>query len=96
MRTQRLKYNLVGIMRWLNRYYRENIELYNRGRRLTLYLYLTPRDVEPFTVLTDDKRDFRATILLRMYGETVFCKLEEIKDFDPRGRGSTKCVLITG
>lgn len=80
----------------LNRYYRENIELYNRGRRLTLHLYLTPRDVESFTVLTDDKRDFRATILLRMYGETVLCKQEEIKDFDPRGRGSTKCVLITG
>lgn len=80
----------------LNRYYQENIELYNHGRRLTLHLHLTPRDVEPFIILNDEKRDFRATVKLRMAGEDVLCKLEEIKDFDPAGKGSTKCVLITG
>lgn len=80
----------------LNRYYRENVELYNHGRRLTLYLHLTARDIEPFMILNEEKRDFRATILLRIQGEEIRGKLEEIKDFDPNGRGSTKCVLIVG
>ena len=34
----------------LHRYYDKTVELYNRGRRITLYLYLKPEDIEPLIV----------------------------------------------
>lgn len=79
----------------LHCYYDQNIELYNNGRRITLYLDLTPEEIEPFMLPNDLCQDFRALFKLKINGEEIYCRLEEIVDYQPQRTGSTKCIFIT-
>lgn len=79
----------------LHTYYDRNIELYNHGKRITVYMNLRAQDVEPFIIPNDLKADFRALFRIKLGGETVMCRLEEIVDYDPRNSGPTKCIFIT-
>lgn len=79
----------------LHSYYDQNIELYNNGRRITLYLDLTPEEIEPFMLPNDLCQDFRALFKLKINGEEIYCRLEEIVDYQPQRTGSTKCIFIT-
>ena len=78
----------------LHRYYDKAVELYNRGRRITLYLYLKPKDIEPLIVPNTLCHDFRALFRLTIAGETLLCRLEEICDYNPAGGQSTKCIFL--
>lgn len=78
----------------LHRYYDKTVELYNRGRRITLYLYLKPEDIEPLIVPNTLCHDFRALFRLTIAGETLLCRLEEICDYNPAGGQSTKCIFL--
>ena len=78
----------------LHRYYDKTVELYNRGRRITLYLYLKPEDIEPLIVPNTLCHDFRALFQLTIAGETLLCRLEEICDYNPAGGQSTKCIFL--
>lgn len=85
----------VTLVRGLRQYYEDNISAYNYGRRITLYLRLTPQDVEPFQFPNNQKQDLRAVFLLNMDGEDVPCVLEEIADYNPASGAATKCVFIS-
>lgn len=78
----------------LHKYYDSNINAFNFSRRITVFLYLTEKDIEGFARLTDLKMDFRATYKLLIDGEYVFCELERIENFCPGAGVSTKCVFI--
>lgn len=78
----------------MHRYYDKTVELYNRGRRITLYLYLKPEDIEPLIVPNTLCHDFRALFRLTIAGETLLCRLEEICDYNPAGGQSTKCIFL--
>lgn len=75
--------------------YDRTLALYNGGKRIMAYLYLTPEEVESFIKPNALGRDFRALFKLRIGGESVLCRLEELSDYNPAGRKSTKCVFIT-
>lgn len=79
----------------LNQYYKDNISAYNVGRRITMYLKLTPQDVEAFQFPNRLMRDFRAVFLLNIDGEDVPCLLESIEDYNPASGASTKCIFIS-
>lgn len=79
----------------LHTYYDGNIELYNNGKRITAYLDLTPEEVEPFMLPHSLIQDFRALFKLRINGEDVLCRLEEIVDYQPQRTGPTKCIFVT-
>ena len=78
----------------LHSYYDKTIELYNKSRRVTLYLRLRPEDIEPFTSPNGLCRDFRALFKLKIAGETLWCRLEEICDYNPAANSSTKCIFL--
>lgn len=77
----------------LHRFWDRNIDMYNRGRSLEVWLRLEPSDVEPFIEPNRLRRDFRARFRLRINGETGYWRLEEICDYTP-GAASTKCVFV--
>ncbi len=93
-RTPSLCFEERGGQRGLHRYYDKTVEGYNAGRRITLYLDLRPEEVEAFILPNELKRDFRALFKLRVRGEEVFCRLEEIVDYNPARGGSTRCVFL--
>lgn len=76
-------------------YYEDNISAYNHGRRITMYLELTPRDIEAIQFPNSQMQDFRAVYLLNFDGEDVPCLLEQIADYNPATGASTKCVFIS-
>ena len=78
----------------LHRYYDENIELYNWSRRVTVYLFLRPEDIEPLIVPNPSGQDFRALYRLRIDGENTLFYLESIEDYVPESNQSTRCVFI--
>lgn len=79
----------------LRQYYEDNISDYNYGRRITIYLKLSPRDVEVIQFPNSQMQDFRAVYLLNFDGEDVPCLLEQIADYNPATGASTKCVFIS-
>lgn len=78
----------------LHSFYDKTIEHYNFGKRITLYLNLSPCDIEPFIAPNSLKKDFRALFKLIIYGEEVRCRMEEIIDYNPSGSSSTKCSFL--
>ena len=78
----------------LHTYYDSLIDLYNHGRRITLYLQLRPEEVEPILHPNGLCHDLRARFKLTIDGETLWCRLEEICDYNPSSGQSTKCVFL--
>lgn len=78
----------------LHRYYDNNIELYNNSKRVGVYLYLGPQDVEPLIFPNAEMRDFRALYRLKVNGEYAMFRLEQVCDYNPASGGSTKCIFI--
>lgn len=78
----------------LHAYYDKTIDLYNNSRRVTLYLRLRPEDIEPFSSPNGLQRDFRALFKLKIGGEILWCRLEEICDYNPFANTSTKCTFL--
>ena len=78
----------------LHQYYDDNAELYNRGRRVTAYLHLTPEDIEPLIAPNRLGKDFRAAFKLRIGGEGLLFRLEAIEDFTPESGVPARCTFI--
>ena len=78
----------------LERYWRQRVDTLNHSRRLSLYVSLRPDEVEQIVVPNSTKHDFRAHYLVKIDGEPVLCRLEEIVDYNPASP-STKVVLTT-
>lgn len=77
----------------LHSFYDKTIRMFHEGKKIKLFLRLTPSDIEPFVVPNDLKHDFRALYRLRIQGEEVLCQLEEIIDYDPQ-QSSTQCIFL--
>lgn len=78
----------------LGRYWAPRVEALNHARRITLNVRLWPDEVEAIAFPNSQGRDFRALYLLRLEGEDVLCRLEEVVDYNPMAP-STKCVLVS-
>ncbi|MFQ8806215.1 MAG: hypothetical protein ACLR8Y_15475 [Alistipes indistinctus] len=78
----------------LKSYYAKTIESYNYGKRITAQVKLSPADVENLMLPNDLRRDFRALYRLSIGGEDVYCRLEEINDYDPASAEPTECVFL--
>ena len=78
----------------LGRYWQERVDALNHSKRLTLRVALTPDEVESIAYPNSLGRDFRALYRVRLEGEEVLCRLEEVCDYNPSAP-STKCVLTT-
>ena len=63
------------------------------GRKVTVWLFLEPRDVEALLVPNRLKRDFRALFRLGIGGEDGLFRLESVEKYRP-GDGSTRCVFF--
>lgn len=74
-------------------YYTENVQSYNYGRRISVYLDLKTKDIEGFVRLNSIGRDFRAIYLILVDNEKVPCRIERIENYIP-GK-STLCTFIT-
>jgi hypothetical protein len=67
--------------------------LWNRGRRVTLWLALDAPDIESLSFPTGHGADFRALYRIDLDGEECLWRLEEVCDYTP-GAPSTRCILI--
>lgn len=77
----------------LHRFYDSNFEMYDRSKRVTLYLDLRPEDIEPLIAPNRLKRDFRALYRLNVGGESSLFYLEEVCDYSPNVTKPTKCIF---
>lgn len=78
----------------LHRFWDGNIAAYKNGHRLTLWMRLSPHDIEALVWPNRMKHDFRATFRFEIDGELSDWHLEEVVDYDP-GAGITKCIFIS-
>ena len=69
------------------------MERLSRARRVTLYLHLSPTDVEPVAMPDRLAYDFRALYRLTIDGEPALFRLEEICDYNPDAP-SVKCRFV--
>ena len=79
-----------GLHRWWDGYLAE----LNHSRRLTLHLHLAPEQIEALANPANRERGFGALYRLRVEGEEVLCRLEEICDYNP-AESSTKALFVT-
>lgn len=78
----------------LNNYYKPEYEVVNNGKRVTLFLNLTPSDMEAILYPNSLHHDFRGQFVFRIRGEKIRCRLFEVADYDPSRQKSTRCVFI--
>lgn len=77
----------------LHTYWDSTVERLSRARRVTLYLHLSPTDVEPVVMPDRLAYDFRALYRLTIDGEPALYRLEEICDYNPDAP-SVKCRFV--
>ncbi len=78
----------------LHRFRDHETALLRSGKRLEVYLDLTPADIEPLLRPNRLLRDFRGLFRLRIGGETALYRLEEVVNYTPAPRQSTKCIFL--
>ncbi len=76
----------------LRHYHQPLYDLAEKGRILTLYLYLSPSDIEAVRYPNSACRDFRGNFAFRIRGERFRARLVEISGYDPDKR-STRCTF---
>ncbi|MCC8019546.1 MAG: hypothetical protein LIO85_07225, partial [Rikenellaceae bacterium] len=72
---------------------RETAQL-RSGKRVEVWLDLSPADVEPLLRPNSLLRDFRGLFRLRIGGETALYRLEEVVDYTPSPRRPTRCIFL--
>ncbi len=77
----------------LHSYWDSTVETLSYARRVTLYLHLTPTDVEPLAMPDKLGDDFRALYRLTIDGEPALYRLEEVCDYNPE-YSSVKCKFV--
>lgn len=75
-------------------YWQGRANALNHAKRITLYVTLSPDEVESIAFPNSTGHDFRALYRLRLEHEEVLCRLEEVVDYNPSAP-STKCVFTT-
>ena len=75
-------------------YWQKRVDALNNAKRITLHLHLSPDEVEAIAFPNSTGHDFRALYRLRLEGEEVLGRLEEVGDYNPM-TSSTKCVFVT-
>lgn len=78
----------------LHRYRDKETRQVGAGKRIEIYLDLTPDDVEPLIRPGSLTRDFRGLFRLTIGGESALYRLEEISGYEPSSNGPTKCVFL--
>lgn len=78
----------------LNRFYGRSIDALRRGRRVTLFLFLSAADIEPLIRPSQWTSDFRSRYRLDIEGESGYYILEQVCDFCPERSRPTKCTFI--
>jgi hypothetical protein len=82
------------VIKGLRENYEYNIAMYNYGRRITCYIYLTPKDIESVLFPNNSYKDFRGLFKLKIDGEELLCRLEKINDYNPESGAAVKCQFI--
>ena len=77
----------------LKNYHQPRYDRINNGKKLTLYLRLTPSDVEAILHPNSANRNFRGNFTFNIRGEKIKARLVEIVDYRPDEDGSTRCVF---
>ena len=77
----------------LHSYWDSTVDTLSHARRVTLYLHLTPTDVEPLAMPDRLANDFRALYRLTIDGEPALYRLEEVCDYNPE-QASVKCKFV--
>lgn len=77
----------------LHRYYDKSVQLYDFGRRVTLWLRLSPQDVEALQTPGSPTGGFRSLYRLVVEGEAGLYTLEEVRDYNPAA-ASTEVVFV--
>ncbi len=80
-------------MSGLNRYYANEVELWQRGRVVTLYLKITPADFWALRTMVEGAPNGVSTFALRLGGEVARCRLKSVEGYDPSEQ-STKCRFV--
>ncbi len=86
--------NREGVVGLGGEYWQKRVDALNNAKRITLHLHLSPDEVEAIAFPNSTGHDFRALYRLRLEGEEVLCRLEEVCDYNPLAP-STKCVFVT-
>lgn len=73
--------------------YDRDVRTWNNSRRVTLWIALSPPEVESLSFPNGSGPDFHTTYRLDLDGETGLYSLEEVCDYDPAAT-TTKCVFI--
>lgn len=77
----------------LKNYYQSGYDLINNGKKLTLYLRLTPSDLEAILHPNSANRNFRGNFLFTIRGEKIRGRLIGLSGYNPDAGGIARCVF---
>lgn len=77
----------------LKNYHESAYDRINKSKRLTVYLHLTPSDMEAILYPNSAERDFRGNFIFRIRGEKIRGRLTAISGYDPSKGDSTRCTF---
>jgi hypothetical protein len=91
-----LYFNDIGNLKGLfERFYYNAIKTINESKRIEAYFNIDSNFIEGFISIFDLLRqDFRARYFLKLNNETIYARLEQIIDYDPESRQTTKMILV--
>lgn len=77
----------------LHRFYDKTFDTYGNGKKVEVYISLSPHEIEPLVYPNSLGHDFSALYRLVINGENALYRLEQVCDYDPE-EPSTKCIFI--
>jgi hypothetical protein len=78
----------------LKNYLEPTYHAINHGKILSLYLRLTPSDMEAILHPNSTGRSFQGNYLFRIRGENIRGRLLEIEGYDPAKGGTARCTFL--
>lgn len=82
-----------GGARGLHKWFDRDVKLWNRSKRIAMWLNLDPADIESLSFPTGWGPDFRKLYRIDIDGEEGLYRLEEVCGYNPSA-SSTKCIFI--
>ncbi len=78
----------------LHKYFDKEFITEEYSREVTIYLWLTPQDIEAFADTTRDGADFRSLFIINIGGEKHKLRMKNIHNYNPNSGDSTRCTLF--
>lgn len=74
-------------------FYDKQVDVWNYGKRIVCYCHIYPQEIDSLRKAGTSVVDFRSRFKLNINGEDIYCRLENIENYEPQN-ATHKCTFI--